>query len=153
MNIIVLHLIFLTSCLLQFCFVFFLPLFLSVAGSTPESQIIGGRVRSVSHPAGHRIRTISQSGLRYSCSVGSQSENTTHLVVIRALWFADPSTVSIQEAPRSTYMGCAAGNGVDVHSHVFPIMSYSPAGRINIVRQRYERTKRSQQRTSDSLWS
>lgn len=51
----------------------------------------------------------------------------THLVVIRALWLAEPSTVSIQEPPRSTNMGWAAEKGVDVHSHVFPIMSYSPA--------------------------
>lgn len=47
------------SCLLlQFSIVFSLPVLLSVAGCTPESKVIRGRVRSVSHPAGHRIRTI-----------------------------------------------------------------------------------------------
>lgn len=47
----------------------------------------------------------------------------THLVVTRALWLAEPSTVSIHEAPRRTYIGCAPGNFVEVHSHVFPIIS------------------------------
>lgn len=46
-----------------------------------------------------------------------------YLVVTRALWLAEPSAVSIQEAPRSTYIGCDPGNDVEVHSHVLPIMS------------------------------
>lgn len=72
-----LHLIFLTSCLLlQFCFVFFLCLFLNIVGSTPESQVVRGRVRSVAHPAGHRIVTINQSQLLHSCSIELSSGNT-----------------------------------------------------------------------------
>lgn len=129
-NITVLHLVFLASCLLlQFCFVFFRCWFLSTVGSTPESQVVRGRVGSVAHPAEHRMTTIRQSELLYSSSVDSRFLLNTCLVVIRALWLADPSTVSIQEAPRSTYVGWLPGKGVDVHSHVFPIMSYSPAGR------------------------
>lgn len=36
--------------LLEFSFVFILLLFLSLVGSTPEPEVIGGRIRSVSHP-------------------------------------------------------------------------------------------------------
>lgn len=36
--------------LLEFNFVFFVLLFLSLVGSTPEPEVVGGRVRSVSHP-------------------------------------------------------------------------------------------------------
>ena len=79
--------------LLQFSFVFCLPLFLSIAGSTPESQVIRCRVRSVAHPAGHRIITLNHLGLSYSCSVDKSLKMhfflffvlITHLVVMRAL--------------------------------------------------------------------
>lgn len=55
-----------TSCLwpcllLQFISVFFLSLLLSISSSTPETQVIRGRVGSVSHPVGHRMKTSSQS--------------------------------------------------------------------------------------------
>ena len=62
------------------------------------------------------------------------SNHAQYLVVIRALWLADPSEVSIQEAPRRTYIGRAPGKGVAVHSHAFPIMSYNPWRRRHTLR-------------------
>lgn len=141
-----------SSLLLQFTFVLFLPLFLSIAGSTPEPQVIRGGVRSVSHPDGHTVRTISLCrGRTWNYSVFFFL--MTHLVVIRALWLAEPSAVSIQEPPRSTYIGCAPGNCVDVHSHVFPIMSYSPAGRIHVVGKILRRTDQESNLSHLFCWS
>ena len=47
-----------------------------------------------------------------------------HLVVTRAWWLAEPSAVSIQDAPRRTRMSWSAAWYCDaVHSHTLPMRS------------------------------
>lgn len=72
LNIIVLVLLFWTSCeLLEFSFDWFLPLFVSVAGSTSEAHVVGGGVRSVAHPLAHRIIKSGRTAAQMLCGLKS----------------------------------------------------------------------------------
>lgn len=58
-----------------------------------------------------------------TCAPGDQ-DPAPHLVVTRARWLAEPSAVSIQDAPRRTRMSWSAAWYCDaVHSHTLPMRS------------------------------
>lgn len=58
-----------------------------------------------------------------TCAPGDQ-DPAPHLVVTRARWLAEPSAVSIQDAPRRTRMSWSAAWYCDaVHSHTLPTRS------------------------------